>query len=547
MDPRVRDLMDMGERLFTKRRPALSLWQEIAENFYPHRADFMASHSIGDDFAAHLMSSYPVLAHREIVNSLSEIMRPTSNVWAKASVARLDRVDNAGKRWLESASEVQRRAMYDRRAGFVKASRQKDEDLVGIGQGIYSVELNREDARLLYRAWHPRDVAWGEDHTGTINQVVRRGKYTLSDLVKTFRDVPEKIREDAKKTPSKEVEYRHFVVPRQMYDLDDGKRFSEREYPFVSVYVLCEGETKVLEAVPSRDLIYCIPRWITIPGSQYAYSPCTVAALPDARLLQQMTLVLLEAGETAIKPPMIATEEAVRSDVQLFAGGLTWVSDEYDEKLGEALRPITQDRSGLAFGLQMTAETRDAIANAFFLNRLNLPPVTGREMTAYEVSQRVQEYIRTTLPLFAPLEDEDNAVMCEMTFTRLLYGGAFGSFNNIPDSLRSQEIQFRFESPLHEAVERAKVVKFREAGQLIAEAMQLDQTIPLNVDIQTAFRDALEGAGTPAKWIVPEDQAAKAREDFAARQQEAALAAEMEQGAGIAKAMGEAVNSLEAA
>ena len=40
-----------------------------------------------------------------------------------------------------------------------------------------------------------------------------------------------------------------------------------------------------------------LPRLQTVSGSQYAYSPCTVAGLPDARLLQAMTLTLLEAGE----------------------------------------------------------------------------------------------------------------------------------------------------------------------------------------------------------------------------------------------------------
>lgn len=545
MESRAKQLLDLGNRLFEKRRPVLTLWQEIAENFYPHRADFTTTRSLGTDFASHLLSSYPILAHRELSNSLSEIMRPSSKEWAKASVARIDRVDNAGKRWLENASAVQRRAMYDRKAGFVKASRMKDDDLTGIGQGVMSIELNRADARLLYRAWHPRDVAWAESHTGEINQVVRDGTYTLRDLDATFKNIPDKLRNDLKKEPNKEVKYRHFVVPSSMYEMGKKPR-NPAEFPFVSVYLLCD-DGFILEEVPSRDLIYVIPRWVTIPGSQYAYSPATIAALADARLLQQMTLVLLEAGEKAVNPPMVATEEAVRSDMQLYAGGTTWVSETYDERLGDALRPITQDKSGLGFGMQMTADTREAIANAFFLNKLNLPPVSGRDMTAYEVSQRIQEYIRTTLPLFAPLEDEDNGAVCEMTFTRLLHGGAFGSFQNIPESLQRQDIQFQFESPLRDAIEREKVVKFREVGQIIAEAMQLDQTVVTNVDLHTAFRDAVEGTGAPAKWAVPEEIAAQTRQAIQQKQEEQELAANMAEGAQIAKGLGEADQALNAA
>ena len=49
-----------------------------------------------------------------------------------------------------------------------------------------------------------------------------------------------------------------------------------------------------------------------------------MAALPDARLLQAMTYTLLEAGEKTTNPPMVVTKGAVRSDVSIFAGGLTW-------------------------------------------------------------------------------------------------------------------------------------------------------------------------------------------------------------------------------
>jgi hypothetical protein len=50
-----------------------------------------------------------------------------------------------------------------------------------------------------------------------------------------------------------------------------------------------------------------------LPGLAYAYSPATVVALPDARLLQQMTLTLLEAGQKAVDPPLKATSEAIRA------------------------------------------------------------------------------------------------------------------------------------------------------------------------------------------------------------------------------------------
>jgi hypothetical protein len=91
----------------------------------------------------------------------------------------------------------------------------------------------------------------------------------------------------------------------------------------------------VLEAVPIWGKHYIIPRWEKPGHTQFAYSPAAVAALADARLIQAMTLTLLEAGEKITNPPMIATQEAVSSDIDIAPGGVTWVDIEYDERLGK--------------------------------------------------------------------------------------------------------------------------------------------------------------------------------------------------------------------
>jgi hypothetical protein len=68
-----------------------------------------------------------------------------------------------------------------------------------------------------------------------------------------------------------------------------------------------------------------------------------VAALAEARLLQQMVLTLLEAGQKAVDPPMVAAQEAIQGGINIYAGGVTYVDAEYDERLGEALRPLQRE------------------------------------------------------------------------------------------------------------------------------------------------------------------------------------------------------------
>ncbi len=282
----------------------------------------------------------------------------------------------------------------------------------------------------------------------------------------------------------------------------------------------------------------------TLSGSQYAYSPASLIALPDARLLQAMTLSLLDAGERAANPPMVGVSEAIRGDLNIYPGGFTAVDSEYDERLGEVLRPLTQDKYGLSFGLDMTERTSQMLREAFYLNTLSMPPAGGGEMTAYEVGQRVQEYIRNALPLFEPMENDYNATLCDITFDTLMHAGAFGPPDNVPESIRGQETTFAFESPLAQMIERQKGQKFLEAKAMIAEATAVDPSAVQIMDFKTTLRDVLNGIGAPAKWLrSPED--VKAAEDAQAAQTQAAqLLGTMQQGADVAETLGRASQTL---
>ena len=532
-------LIGQGEQLFSKRSGLLSLWQNIADNFYPERASFTTVRNIGEDFGANLMSSYPVLARRDMSDQLGTMLRNTNKPWFAMVSSDQSREDHESKAWLQWATGTMRRAMYSPATLFTKATAQGDADFATFGQTCVTVQLNRDADDLLYRCWHLRDLAWMESEDGKICAIFRRWKPSHRTMVRMFdgRDgtsVHTKVIEAAQKTPNDECECYHFMVAADMFDGAD------KGMPWRSIYYDCEHEHE-MESVAQRNREYVIPRWLTVSGSQYAHSPATVAALPEARMLQAMTYTLLEAGEKIVNPPMVATEQAIRSDVALYAGGLTYVDMEYDERNGAALRALTQDSRGMPLSQNMQADSRSLIAQCFYLNKLMLPQ-RGPEMTAYEVGQRVQEYIRNALPLFEPLEPEYNGGLCEETFAVARQAGLFGSPFDWPKKLRGTDIEFRFASPLHDAIDSQKGQKFLEMKQMLAEAIALDPSAAVVVDSVTALRDALEGVGVPAKWTRSESDAEAILEDQAARAQAADVLARMQQGAGVVKDLATAQN-----
>ena len=540
-------LIEDGSNLFSKRASLDNFWQECAYQFYPEMAEFTHTRYLGDEYADHLSTSYPLIARRTLGDSLSALLRPVNldsgspGVWFGMQPEDERRKNTQSDRWLEHITSVQRRAMYDVKSGFTRATKEGDHSFATFGQCALSLTLNTQRDGLLYRHWHLKDVAWSEDGEGQICAIYRRWRPEAHQLEQVFRDkVSPKVKERAEKAPYTKCKCLHVMIKSDLYEQRDknAKKFRQ---PWVSIWI-DEEHNYVMEEIGSFSSHYIIPRWVTIPGSQYASSPAVTAALPDARLIQAMTLTMLESGEKYVDPPIIATQEAVRSDIQVFAGGTTWVDAEYDERLGDVLRPLYEPAAGQAMGIafNMAAGTRDQISKAFFLDSLSLPPADVRDMTAFEVGQRISEWMRRAMPIFEPMEFEYNGAICEATFDLLLRNGAFGNLEDMPDSLRDSEIKFKFESPLHEGADRRKGQRFLEAKAALVQAAELDPVVAKMLDAETALRDVLSGTGAPADWVVDEFEMMKIRQaEEAAQQQQLALAggtagAEMAQKLGVA-------------
>lgn len=533
-------LRETGDLLFSKKKSLDSLWQEAAQNFYPERANFTVKLPLGTDFAASLMTSYPVLCRRDLGNQLGSMLRPTAKKWFHTARRHIEKEDNETKQWLQSFEDTQRKAMYDPVAMFTRATKEGDHDFSAFGQTSISTEINKQGNALLYRCWHLRDMAWQENETGAIGAKFRKWKPTAQTLQRLFKGkIHTDIVKQAEKTPFEELNAMHMVVEADMYD-DDA-----RGRPWWSIWYDVDHDC-VIDAVPIWTGYYRIPRWQTVSDSQYSFSPAMVAALPDSRLIQAMTYTLLEAGEKATNPPMIATVDAVRSDVAVYAGGITWIDDTYDERTGEALRPIAQDFRGFNYGIAMNQNAQTMIHKAFYLDTLTMPQ-SGREMTAYEVGQRVQEYIRAALPIFEPMEQDYNAGICDDTFELLWRNGAFGSPSDWPSKLQGADIAFKFESPLHDAIEQQKGQILMQGEGLMASAIKLDGSVAMVIDAKVALRDALNGIGVPATWMRNEDVVDQMVKKAAEQAQAQQTLAAMQQGAGAAKDLGAAQESFAAA
>ena len=521
MDANAKDLLKRGERLFSQKQTIDGLNQEIAEQFYAARADFTSTLSGGDEFHGHQVDSYPEMVRRDLGNAFSSMLRPSDRQWFEPRVGDEDlEKDQKVQEYLEYVQQVVARILDDRETSFKRATMEADNDLAAFGNAVLSVTDNRNRNGMVIRNWHLRDCAWAEDENGQIATLHRRAKPTVYQLAKQFGEnkLPEKLRKILDKDPYAEVPIAHCVVRTE--DYAPYKKTAAGQ-PFVSVFYTMEGH--VLEEIGEPLFPYVVPRWAKISNSPYAYSPAARLALPNARLIQRMMLTFLESAEKAVDPPLVATHEAIRSDVDLTAGGITWIDREYDERLGDALRPLELGKD-LSKNFELILKQRELLAEAFYLTKINLPQT--REKTAYETARLVEEYIRNALPLFDPLEVEYSGALLEAVTARAFKLGAFGPADSIPPELQGSEISYKFNTPLRDAIERKKIQSFNEVAQLGAVVMQTDPTALKNLNVAEMFRQTVSATGAPIDWLKPVEQV---QEEIEAANQQAAAQAQAQQ------------------
>lgn len=541
MDSRSKELIRIGNKMFSAKSQVDILWQEIAENFYPERAQFTTTRIDGDELSDHLYASYPTMARRELGNLMSSFLRPQSQQWMDIHV------DDEGinekrenREFLQYLTKIQWRAMYDATANYVKASKQADHDFAAFGNSVKRISPNILGDGMLYMNYHLRDCAWSENGEGKVDTMFRKWKPTARQLKHYFPDKCSKeVQRAYKDDPEKQFECWHVVMPSRLYEY---KPKNGKNYPYISLYVEAASET-VLEEVGQEWFGYVVPRWQTVSDSPYGRSMAATVALPDARTMQVILRTLREAGEKFVDPPMVAVADAIRNDISLYAGGVTIADIEYDERLGDVLRPVNQDRSGMPIGFELASAIKEDLMQGFFLDKIQLPDISN--MTATETRRRIQETIRQQSPLFEPIEAEDNTPTCEMTFEILRAGDAF-PFEEIPEDLDGADIKFKFRSPLADMEEQNDAAVYMQVrDEIIMPAAQIDPSVLVEFDMTRATREAAIKSGWKAKWVKDPEQAAAERQQMqqqAQMQQELEMARQggeaVEQGANAAAAVG---------
>ena len=551
-DARALELISLGDKLWSDKRQYDSLCQELAWQFCPDLASFTTKLVLGQDFAVDRMDSFPEQISRELTNQLSAMLRPSDRPWFRTTTLS-DSIDSNedNARYLEYVTAAMRRALYDPRSKFIRATKEADRFYVNFGQAVLSCEEapgTRE--HLYFRNYHIKDCSWLENDVGEVDTLHRKEMITARAMAMKFQQrsdrLSEEVKEAAEKTPHREFEMRIIVMPAKDYDLSGpASKRGRRKLPFTIVYVDAQNG-RVIREGGLPDFIYIVPRWQMFAHFQYAFSPCSMVALPDARMSQMMAQILLEAGEKAIDPPLVAKQEVVIGEPNIQAGGISWIDIEHDDNLKNALDAIKLDPN-MTVGFEMRKDLREMLSKAFYIDKLALPEPESRT-TAYEIGRRLEEHVRNLLPLFEPMQIEYNTRILDKAYSTLANMRAFtvdGSRGAppLPPELSGADVTWSFESPIQRAQDQILVEYFKGSLELAGLGLQAGaKANPLDVD--RALRDAIRGIGTPATWRKTPQEMEQEAQQLAQMKQLQMLTGAIGQAADIGSKIGDAGQKL---
>lgn len=506
-------VLSRADAAYGKKSVLDRFWQDVAINHYPERADFDGSGDVYDTTSS-LYSSEPILFRREFGNFLGSILRPKGRKWFSITPtdARLQNLVKV-KAYLEPKADIMRGLLYSRRSNYNRSMVVGDNDYAAFGNAVGSVTDSADMQALLFRTWHLRDCAWLQNDDTVVDTMFRRVKISVRDLCRKQKTagwtISQKVEQIRDKEPDRKISCLHVQMPLIDYDYT----IKRPKFDWVGLYYDTENrECMAYKMIPEFE--YYVDRWFMVDGSQYALSPCTICSLPDARSLQIMTWSILEAGEKAVEPPLIAMNEAIQGGVNVWAGAVTWVDKNYDEKTGEALRALELGGSP-QFGEALRQTITGNLNAAWFLNKLFMPQTN--EKTAYEAQRLHEEYLRSASPIIDPAEPERNGNHLDIVFKKSIRMGFWGNMKEeMPKELRGRETDFTYDNPMQDARNQESTFAYKTAMEINAIAREAAPEVVAQFNHDKAYRDAIMGVGNP-DWLMSEDEAkeavAQAKED----------------------------------
>lgn len=395
----IKTLLSRYAQAKTARQAWNNTFSEVARYVWPDACSVVRSvpdeSAEGRVLTVDISDSTAIKASVRMTSGIFGWMMPMGTKWFEFRPAKEQDANSRDvQRRLAAASQVLHSEIW--RSNFQREMFNTIRSMVVFGTGAISVEWL--DDGLLFRSYPIGNIFFEEDSKGRIDTVFRREFFTLRQMAQEFgADMlpPDKQRRLAD-TPDDNAKYEvvHCVFPRTDYDITKVDAKGQR---FASVWLDAEAEA-VLRKGGFDSMPYRIGRFDRSPTELMGRSPA-IELLPDIKMLNSMRRTFVMSCELQSCPALIVEDDSVIGQPSTGPGDIIVKRHGADDP-----RPLQTGANP-----QLTAEAiaveREGIMQGFFMDMFDVLE-RYRNMTAYEVSRRIEDKQVLIAPMISGLQKE---------------------------------------------------------------------------------------------------------------------------------------------
>jgi hypothetical protein len=383
------------------------------------------------------------------------------------------------------------------------------------------------ESPVFFRSFDVGSFCLAENSEGRVNSVFRELEYTADQAMEAFPVVPEIVRNDYDRNPTKRHRFLHAV-----YERDEKERGGPgpSQMRFASCYLHEASKTKCkeegYEANPAFGTRYL--RWSE--ASVYGASPA-MQALAEIRGVNYLEMLVSTMAEVTVNPRIIMPQ-SMQGVPDLRAGGLTMGGISRDTHPQEWLTGGRID-----FGLELIKRKEEMIREIFHRSLFDQFALLDRQITATEVRAREAEKLARFSPAFTLLVTEIINPVLERVFMLLFRAGKFPA---PPQEALVRNSMGEMVMMFPQAVQTSRMALALQALKKAAFGSMLELWSPYivatqsaavmdNLDEDAAFRDLTRGDGMPSMYLRDSEAVAAYRAARAQAQQAAEQAAQQQE------------------
>jgi hypothetical protein len=524
----AQQIIDLVNKLGANRSNFEAQWQECADYGMPTSNQITVKSAAGHT----KMDLFDTTAEECIIKAsagLYSYMFPADN---KAFILKVDdealNDADAVKQWLAKVTDIIHD--YFIKSNFRKAFFQFLKSLLCFGTAVLYIDKGKKTP-INYICRHVKGLYFTEDPEGNVDQVFYKFEFTAHQAIMEFgrENLDERILTAENERPTDTFEFIHAIYPRDPKEVDE-ESIDKLKMRYAEKYIDVMNKKEVEEG-GHPEMPYIIDRFDKGELEQYGRSPM-MKKLPDVKMINKMKKTRIKAWEKMTDPPVIVPNDGSIWPLATQPGGVIFKRPDADD-------PTYFEFKGNLQGMEEAIlDVRNEIRMGFFVDIFE-PLVDHKNMTAFEVDERKQEKLRSTIPVVGMRQSETFNPLIHRTIGVLMRANKIPP---VPQELADAEYSIQFLGQIALSLKTLEVLGWMKVMEQITPLAEMGltdlvQNVLDNYELDLIYRDSARNNGMSGTWLKDKKKVMQERGERAQAQQQQML---MQAAPDLTKAMANA-------